>query len=247
MAAQRKLLTRRSGAVTAAVALGALTVGMTPPASNGIKDLSAKEIAERAIDATRNADSLQLESRGEIEESRYRTSLALDKRGDCRATDDIDGESAQAIKTGDTTYTKGNDAFWKNYVDYFGGDAESATRVAEFMKDRWLSAPSGGDPVGLAQFCDADFWLQGIGTGGLRKAGTTEVDGQPTVTLTRKKAGATDTWYVASEGQPYLLKFTSVGGDWPVESTVKDYNRPIGVEAPPADDVVDLNRFRELW
>jgi hypothetical protein len=98
----------------------------------------------------------------------------------------------------------------------------------------------------LAQYCDADFWLQGIGTGGLKKASTTEVDGQPAITLTREKAGATDTWYVATEGQPYILKYTSRGGGWPVESTVKDYNKPISTEAPPAEDVVDLNRFREL-
>lgn len=246
MAAQPRLLAKRSVVVTAVVAVGALTVGMTPQASNGIEDLSAKEIAERAIDATRNADSLRLDSRGETEEGSYRTNLALDKQGDCRGTDEFSDESAQVTKTGDTTYTKGNDALWRTYADQMGSDAQSATRVADFMEDRWLKAPSGGDPLGLAEFCDADFWLHGVKTGGLRKAGTIEVDGQPTISLTRQKAEVTDTWYVATEGQPYILKYTSSGGDAPFESTVKDYNKPIDAKAPPADDVVDLNRLREL-
>jgi hypothetical protein len=70
---------------------------------------------------------------------------------------------------------------------------------------RWLKTPVGGDPHGLAtSYCDADFWLQDAKTGGLKKAGTTEVDGQQAITLTREQAGVTDRWHVATEGQPYI-------------------------------------------
>jgi hypothetical protein len=248
MAARRRILAKRSGAVTAVVAVGGLTVGMTPQASNGIEDLPAKEIAEKAIDATRSADSLRLDAEGRIPEvGSYRTSLALDKQGDCRGTDELNGESAQFTKIGDTTYTKGNDAFWRTHAEQVGSDAQSAMRVAEFMGSRWLKAPSGGDPLGLADFCDADFWLEGVVTGGLKRAGTTDVDGRSAITLTREKVGVTNTMYVATEGQPYILKYTTSGGDAPGQGAMKDFNKPIDAEAPPADDVVDLNRLRELY
>ncbi|MFE7834748.1 hypothetical protein ACFU53_01325 [Streptomyces sp. NPDC057474] len=244
MMAKGKLLARRSGVVMAVVAFGGLTVGTT---AQDIEDLPAKEIAEKAIDASRNADSLRINGKGVVEQGNYRTDVSLEKQGDCRGMDEVDDGSAQFTKIGDTTYTMGNDAFWRNYAEWWGSDEQAAQRVVETMQDRWLKAPAGGDALGLVEFCDADFWLEGLKTGGLKKAGTAEVDGQSTITLTREQAGVTDRWYVATEGQPYVLKYTSSGGDWPFESTVKDYNKPIDAKAPPADDVVDLNRLRELF
>lgn len=245
MAAQRRLPARRSGVVMAVVAVGALTVGMTPQSSNGIEDLPAKEIAEKAIDASRNADSLRINSKGVIEEGDYRTDVSMDKQGDCRLTDELNGESAQFTKIGDTTYTKGNDAFWRTHVEHLGSDDQAAQRVVETMQDRWLKAPAGGEPFNLAVNCDVDFWLQDAKTGGLKKADTTEVDGQQAITLTREQAGVTDRWHVATEGQPYILKYTRSGGNMPGETTV-DYNKPVDAKAPPADDVIDPNRLREL-
>ncbi|MFJ4567886.1 hypothetical protein ACIP4U_30190 [Streptomyces caelestis] len=79
-------------------------------------------------------------------------------------------------------------------------------------------------------------------TGG-KKACTTEVDGQQAITLTREQAGVTDRWHVATEGQPYILKSSRSGGALPGETTL-DYNKPVDAKAPPAADVVDVNKGR---
>jgi hypothetical protein len=245
MMVKGKLLARRSGVVMAVVAFGGLTVGTT---EQDIEDLPAKEIAERAIDASRNADSFRSSAKGVYEQGNYRVDVSIGKQGDCRGTDETDDRSAQYTKIGDTTYTRGNEAFWSNYAtEWWNSDDQAAQRVAETIQDRWLKAPAGADALGLAEWCDVDYWHEGLKTGGLKKTGTAEVDGQSAITLTREQAGVTDRWYVATEGQPYVLKYTSSGGDWPFEVTVKDYNKPIDVKAPPADDVVELNRLRELF
>jgi hypothetical protein len=244
MMAKGNLLARRSGVVAAVVAFGGLTVGMT---AQDIEDLPAKEIAEKAIDASRTADSFRINAKGVSDVGDYRTDVAVEKQGDCRGTDDTDDRSAQFTRIGDTTYTRGNDAFWRNYATWWDSDDQAEQRVVETMQDRWLKAPAGADALSLPEWCDVDHWHHGLKTGGLKKTGTAEVDGQSAITLTREQAGATDRWYVATEGQPYILKYTSSGGDYPFELTVKDYNRPIDVKAPPADDVVELNTLRELF
>jgi hypothetical protein len=242
--AKGKLLARRSGVVMAVVAFGGLTVGTT---AQDIEDLPAKEIAEKAIEASRNADSFRINAKGVSDVGDYRIDVSVGKQGDCRGTDETDDRSAQFIKIGDTTYIRGNEAFWSNYALWWDSDEQSEQRMAETMQDRWLKAPAGADALGLAEWCDVDYWHEGVKTGGLEKTGTAEVDGQAAITLTNEQTGVTDRYYVATEGQPYVLKATSSGGDWPFESTVKDYNKPIDVKAPPADDVIDLNRLRELF
>ncbi|MDQ0904676.1 hypothetical protein QFZ22_000661 [Streptomyces canus] len=242
--ARGKLLARRSGVVMAVVAFGGLTVGAT---ARDIEDLPAKEIAEKALDASRNADSFRINSQGVSGAGDYRIDVSVGRQGDCRGTDEIDGRSAQFIKIGDTTYTRGNEAFWSNYAQWWDSDDQSEQRMVETMQDRWLKAPAGADALGLAEWCDVDYWHETVKTGGLKKTGTAEVDGQPVITLTNEQNRVTDRLYVATEGQPYFLKYTSSGGDYPFESTVKDYNKPINVKAPPADDVIDLNRLREVF
>ncbi|GGW86655.1 hypothetical protein AB0E64_39255 [Streptomyces caelestis] len=83
----------------------------------------------------------------------------------------------------------------------------------------------------------------GSGREDRRQEGTTEVDGQQAITLTREQAGVTDRWHVATEGQPYILKSSRSGGALPGETTL-DYNKPVDAKAPPAADVVDVNKGR---
>ncbi|MFD6174811.1 hypothetical protein [Streptomyces coeruleorubidus] len=242
--AKGTFLARRSGVVMAVVAFVGLTVGTT---AQDIEDLPAKEIAEKAIDASRNADSFRISGQGVNNVGDYRIDVSVGKQGDCRGTDVTDDRSAQFIKIGDTTYTSGNDAFWSNYAKWWDSDDQSEQRMVETMQDRWLKAPAGADALALSEWCDVDYWHETVKTGGLKKTGTAEIDGQSAITLTNEQTGVTDRYYVATEGQPYFLKYTSSGGDYPFESTLKDYNKPIDIKAPPADDVIDLNRLREVF
>lgn len=61
--------------------------------------------------------------------------------------------------------------------------------------------------------------------------------------LTKKDGAETFTFYVAKEGEPYLLKFTSEGGKEPKSAAFSDFNAPITVTVPPADQVVDPSKL----
>ncbi len=75
---------------------------------------------------------------------------------------------------------------------------------------------------------------------GMRRGATTEVDGKDALTLTKQQAdGEKLTLYVATEGEPYILKAVSEGGKQPGETLFSDYNEKVEVEQPPAGEVVD--------
>ncbi|OSC50857.1 hypothetical protein B5181_39910, partial [Streptomyces sp. 4F] len=68
-----------------------------------------------------------------------------------------------------------------------------------------------------------------------KRDGTTEVDGEDALKLTKRTSGGeTLALYVATEGEPYILKSTTEGGKSPGSVTFSEYNEPVNAEQPPA-------------
>ena len=58
------------------------------------------------------------------------------------------------------------------------------------------------------------------------------------------KDGESTTLYVARDSaKPYILRVVTTGGDDPGTVTLKDYDKPVTVEAPPADQVMDMEQL----
>ncbi len=111
--------------------------------------------------------------------------------------------------------------------------------MAELLKGRWVKVPP--EEGGVAEFCDVSAVLADAEQNkrGLTKGEVTQVGGAPALALSKKKGDQTLTYYVAAEGDPYLLKYSAEGGKEPGFVELSAFGTEITIVAPPADEVVD--------
>ncbi|GAA2797454.1 hypothetical protein [Streptomyces showdoensis] len=236
----------------AAVAIGATACG---PFSGGTNDdakpakpagpfgdLSGPQIANKAIGATKAADSLTLDVALKTTDGPIKARLATDVRGHCAGTMTIGTTgSAELIKPdAKSVYMRFDEAFLKEQAK--GESAEVQAEVVKQLKGRWLKTdandPDAKDSLAL---CDLKSLLsefeQGLNTA--VKGKETTVGGKKALMLTQAFDSEKTTLYVATEGEPYLLKIVTAGGKEPGTVSFSDYDKPVDAKTPPAKDVVD--------
>ena len=101
--------------------------------------------------------------------------------------------------------------------------------IAPLVADRYVIMPE--DPFDLT----IDALLSPEGT--VTKGEVTTVAGQPALSLTSSLGG---TLYVALVGEPYPLKLVN---EEKGEMAFTEFDAEVTIEAPPADQVLDLNDF----
>ncbi|SBV05641.1 hypothetical protein YW5DRAFT_03037 [Streptomyces sp. Ncost-T6T-1] len=234
----------RAAAGAAAVAL-TVTGGTLAQADDDIDTLPAEEIAERARDALLDARSLHLSARGSVGATGEEGSvdLTLDREGNCAGGVDMgDDGSVEIVKRGDDVWLKPDAAFWKNHVPIGGSTFD------KILDGRYMKAGA-DDPrmLEVTEFCDLDTFreLMTDNAGdadfdGLTKGARTEVNGAPTVPVTRAEGGERVTAYVAAEGTPYPVRITVRGGDEEGTVDFSGFDRPVPTATPSADETVDI-------
>jgi hypothetical protein len=206
--------------------------------------LSGGEIAERAIEATTNASSLRM--KGDIPDDgsggTLRVDMALNKQGECVGTMSVGGQGeARLVHTGDTIYMKYDEAFLRAQSE---GESKADTDAAVAMlAGKWTKmSAKGQDAQDIASFCDLDTVLGATeeGHSNATRGKTTTVDGTPAIVLHEKDGKDSYTLYVATEGEPYLLRVDSASAEDPGTLTLSDYGKSVPVRMP-AGDVLDLD------
>ncbi|MEV7277983.1 hypothetical protein [Streptomyces sp. NPDC093111] len=233
----------------AAVALGATACG---PFSGGAADaakpagpfgeLTGPQIADKAIGATKTADSLTLDIALKTTDGPIKAYLATDVRGRCAGTMTLGATgTAELIKPdAKAVYMRFDEAFLKEQAK--GESAEVQAAVLKELKGRWVKTdakdPDAKESLAL---CDLKSLLSEFeqGTGRAAKGEETTVGGKKALPLTQTSGSEKTTLYVATEGKPYLLKIVTAGGKEPGTISFSDYDKPVEAKAPPAKDVVD--------
>lgn len=211
---------------------GAGSGGGTPTAStvgtgpNGVEQLTADQILERAQAAAKAASWVHLSGT----QSGTRLDLTIGKNT-ATGTVTEGGLTAQLLAAGGTTYVKGDKAFWDN-----ASGAGSGDRLA----GKWVVAgpTSGAGTAGLDAFTDVGRMVDTILTPGgtVTKAGVTTLGGHRVVALTDSADGTT--LYVALDGPPYPVRIeTAVPTTDPPSFSA--WNVPATIQPPPPADVVD--------
>ncbi|MFD8256219.1 hypothetical protein [Streptomyces werraensis] len=206
--------------------------------------LSGGEITERAVAATTGAPSLRFT--GEIPDGEgggtLRLDLALDKKGDCAGTLGMGDEGeVELIKTGDTLYAKYDEAFLRAQSE--GEPQADVDAVVEMMAGTWTKmSATGADAEDVAGFCDLDEVLGGAkdGSSDATRGKTTTLGGTPALTLTEQDGEDRYTFYVATEGEPYLLRLESTSAADPGSVTFTDFGKPVPAEKPEGE-ILDLD------
>lgn len=241
---------------------GALLGGLASPAAagddNGVADKSPREIAEQAKDALLGLRSVHVEAEisGMAEPAPASFALSYDTQGNCTGTvTNQNGKgSMEILRQGDRVWIKPDAKWLDSQLPQLKGDA-----AAELVKGKYFET-STRDENGLkiAQLCDLDGFKKQITENSgeaqgatIEKGERTEVDDRPAIELsvqrssdegTMRRGTQDGTMYVATEGKPYPLKVEADdrAQGTEVEMTFSEFDRPVEVKAPPADQTVDI-------
>ncbi|GII28896.1 hypothetical protein [Planotetraspora mira] len=210
--------------------------GATPapsPSSTGLAALSAAEIFKQAREASVSADSVHL--RGTFTEDgdamELDTTMVRGKGGTGHIA--FGGQSIDLTVIGKAAYVKGDKAFYTSTV---GKDAAKMLG-GNYLK---MSAAQKGfdDLVGLVQF-DKMFDAIFSDTSNTTVTVPTEINGIPAITLQGADGSKA---YVATEGEPYLLRISSPTDD-SQHLDFLDYDKKATLKAPPIGKVFDISKM----
>lgn len=214
------------------------------PQEEPFAGLTGGEIVDKALEATTGASSLRMTGDIPDDESggTIHLDMALNKRGECAGTVGLDDQGeAELIKTGDTVHMKYDEAFLRARSEGESEDTVDATVALPAGKWTRMSA-KGPDAEDTAGFCDLGTVLDGAEDGAPEAARgkTTTIDGTPAITLKAQDGKDRFTLYVATEGEPYLLRLDSTSPTDPGSIAFGDYDEPVPADAPTGD-VLDLD------
>lgn len=203
--------------------------------AGGLEDKSIKEIEKQSMKAMKAADSMSMDAEFASDGQKMAMELSLSKAGDCTGTIAMQGASAEVLRVDGKSYMKPDQKFWE-----LNAGPEQGAAAARVVGDRWVETSAEDD---FGEFCDLNKFLDemdGDDDGGKsNKAGTTTVAGQDALIIEEKDGEETNTGYIATEGEAYILKVDTKGGDQPGTVTFSDFNKPVDVEAPGPGEVVD--------
>ncbi|MFF3324746.1 hypothetical protein [Streptomyces sp. NPDC002889] len=269
MAANRKLLISAMVCATAIAGLTACSKTNDPAEGSGatkepaaatsskapadpFEGLTADQIAEKGIDTAKSATSVRMAGKIKTDGELTDLDFAVDNKGACTGKMGVEGGTAELLQAANVMYMKGNDAFWTAIIKEDGASDEEAAGAAELFKGRWMKMPAEvKSEDGMDEICDLEAMIESMDEDksdrkGMTKGPDAEVNGQPAATVVKKDPGGeTTTVYVAKEGKPYLLKIHVVGGDEPGTMVFSDYDKPVNAVAPPADEVLDMEKLGE--
>jgi hypothetical protein len=227
--------TRTAGILAGAVVLLAGCGG----SGNDFASKSPQAIASAASADMKNLKSLRLE--GDLTSSGQKIGIDMQvtTSGDCQGSIVLDGSTAQIASSGGKAWMKPDKSFWEKQAP------AQATQIEAVVGDKWVLIPSSS---GLDQACDLSKLLSKFGnptsdpSDAPTSATADSVDGQDAVRLSGQGSdGNPVTAWVSTQDPHYILKLEMTSGSEPGTITFTDFDQPVSVKTPAADDVVDLS------
>lgn len=220
-------------AVTAACLMRGVTV--TSCSGGAATDgRSAEQSLEDAYKTMKSLTSVTVEAETtRTDGERFTSVLATDLKSTCTFRSSSEsGAALEQIRIKETDYIRPNRA----YLDQWAG-REMPSAAGQ---DRWIKKSSSesvpGDGLSDCTWPFATF-------GKAEKGEPAEVDGRPAIALVvtdAKGKGGTYTFHVATEGKAYLLKVDYKGTDFRTTTMFGDFEKPLKVEPPADDELLDL-------
>ncbi|WP_328373615.1 hypothetical protein OG800_50620 (plasmid) [Streptomyces sp. NBC_00445] len=192
--------------------------------SNGIEDLSAKEIYNKSRQAIADAGSF----REKMTRDDAKSDLLISAT-ECVGTVEMSQQgSFEIIRKGDDVWAK-LDAELAKWVTQQAGTTLSA--------DTWIhGAPAHPLMQGFVSWChQKQITDPDTASADLKptKGKVTTVDGQQAVPIKITGKGESVTWYAATTGKPYYIKQDSTREDM-ADIELSDFGKPVNAKAPSA-------------
>ncbi|WP_282085840.1 hypothetical protein [Streptomyces tendae] len=232
-------------AVSFSVALLAGCGGDPGDESKPFEGQSADDIAAKAVEATRQAKSMHVKGDTRLEDgSTVTIDVSVDQEKNCQGTIGTGATRADLRHTDATLYLRGDEQYWRTALKQQPGAAQ---KLAPKLRDKWVKMPANDDST--AGVCDKQGFVAAMDEDeserqGMKRGSTTEVNGARALALTKDASGGEKlTLYVATEGEPYIVKATTEGGRNPGSVTFGEYGETVDPQQPPAGETVDLKEL----
>jgi hypothetical protein len=206
---------------------------------------SADDIAAKAVEATRQAKSVHMKGDTRLEDgSTVTIDVSVDQEKNCQGTIGAGGTRADVRHTDATLYLRGDEQYWQTALKQ---QPDAARKLTPKLRDKWVKMPA--NDASTAGVCDKQGFIAALDEDeserrGMQRGSTTEVNGAQALELTKDASGGEKlTLYVATEGEPYILKTTTEGGKNPGSITFGEYGETVAPEQPPAGETVDMKEL----
>ena len=210
--------------------------GGEPKESGDFADLSGQEIADAAEEDMLALESMQYAGSLTSDGTEITLDIQSDVDGNCAGSIQIAGGSVEVLATGGESWFRADAAFWNATVP------DQAAQIIALVGDKFVLDSS--DEFG--QFCDLDQFRDSLfdessGETTYTNLGADEIDGQAVVEVESKDQEGTSIGYVLVEGEHYLVRIESDDEENSGEVAFSAFDEDFTVEAPAADEVIDLN------
>jgi hypothetical protein len=205
---------------------------VTTAADNGLTDASAQDIAAAAVRAMTHNYPMRLQGQVTTRSGKHVTFDVVRDFADGQGTATVEGQSVEIIRLEGHDYAKAGTAFWM-----LGGPSTPERQAAAARRDgKWMRGPlyTPALPVGTYLDIHDNLWESIINDPQITKGQPTVINGVPTIAIDSSYVG---TVFVTTMGEPNVVRIQAPEG-----STI-DYSThgvPVAIEAPPADQIVDL-------
>lgn len=204
---------------------------------NGVAALAPSEILSKAVAALQAASSVHIKGDVTNDGQKIGFDLTLTKTKDGVGTLTMSGQTVQLTKIGTDVYMKADAAFWKQ----FAGD--QGDLIATLLQGKYLKTSTSDTEFGsMASFFDFAEAIDLKG-GEATKGETKSINGINAISLKESGSTSPSTLWIATQGEPYPLRLEGPPGEGAIDFT--DYNKPVTIPTPPADQVLDVSKLKQ--
>ncbi|MFG2297392.1 hypothetical protein [Streptomyces sp. NPDC048603] len=235
-----------SGFAGVALGVGALLVGFAAPYGNGIEDDPPRVIIEKGTQTLAKAKSVRMLAKVVEVSGTTTLDLHFDVDGNCTGSVTPPGNAGRAeiVKRGQDVWLKPDAKFLQAQMPGPAGQD-----AAEVINGRWIHGSAGNPMLGdFAEVCDLSAFQKQYAskprTANAEKGGKTEVDGKPAITATSRTGAESTTYYVATEGTPYLLQVEGRKAGQQGKATFTEYDKPVPAKTPSKAESVELSNLQ---
>lgn len=213
-------------------------------ADNGVASLTAREIETRAGSTMKKLKTVRVKGTMRDSDDSYQIDAHISRGGRCTLHMSAGDDSVQVRVIGRTNYIKATSGFyadmgltaterqglaghWAKYVESPGTDTD----------DTLFGSMCSLEDLVEYDYDDSDY----DGT----KGRVTTVNGTRAVPVTTTNDDGKATGWVATAGEPYLIRLEQTGDDGGAIN-FSQFDEPFEVSAPPASEVVDGSVLDEI-
>jgi hypothetical protein len=218
----------------------ATTTPTTPaPTDNGIAALPVADILTKTTTALKGASSVHIKGQINTGSENIGVDLTVNLARDGVGSLTINGQNLQVTKLGTQVYFKADAGFWEQNIPGAQGQA-----AATLLAGKYLSAPTTDPKFGsFASFfalVDQFDFATGAKSATATKGQTQTINGTPAIALVESGSDGGTLW-VATQGDPFPVRLEGPPGQGSLDFT--DYNKPLVISTPPADQTIDVTKL----